>query len=308
MRARTACTRICLAGALTACLAAPVPAHAQQVAEVALDRFEPAPAGDRMFGVESPYAAGDGVPHVMLLTDYAHDPYVLHHGPGFADVGAVVGDQMIVHLNASVAIRSRINLNFDVPAAMVQDGTSPTSATTTYASPRDAAFGDVRLGVRVNLYGARDAPFQLAVSGYVWVPSGADKLYLSDGKVRGMPSIIAGGRGRFFEWSFASGIQIRPRQAVDTGIVEGTSLQIGGGFGFVLAGGKAQIGPEIRGSFVLSPLDRRTTGAELGLDARYRLFDDFEIGLGAGPGLTSGFGTPDVRVVGMLAFTPEVKK
>ncbi len=43
------------------------------------------------------------------------------------------------------------------------------------------------------------------------------------------------------------------------------------------------------------------------LDARYRITDDFELGAGAGPGLTSGFGTPDVRVVGMLAFTPRVK-
>src|ERR1700679_2109033 len=44
---------------------------------LALDRFNPAPAGDRMFGVESPFVAGELTPHIMLLADYAHNPLVL---------------------------------------------------------------------------------------------------------------------------------------------------------------------------------------------------------------------------------------
>jgi outer membrane protein OmpA-like peptidoglycan-associated protein len=44
------------------------------------------------------------------------------------------------------------------------------------------------------------------------------------------------------------------------------------------------------------------------LDARYRIVDDVEIGLGAGPGLTAGLGTPAVRGVFMLAYTPEQKR
>jgi hypothetical protein len=59
---------------MAALFAAAVPARAQQPQGIALDRFEPAPAGDRMFGVPSPYAAGDLTPHVMLLADYAQQP------------------------------------------------------------------------------------------------------------------------------------------------------------------------------------------------------------------------------------------
>jgi OmpA-OmpF porin, OOP family len=299
---------LCLAGALAAVLSTPGTARAQQVSEVALDRFEPAPAGDRMFGVESPFAAGEGVPHVALVFDYAHNPYVLHHGPGQPDVGAVVSDQMFVHFNLSLAILDRVNLNFSVPAALLQDGGDPTSGGVQYVSPHDAGFGDVRAGARVTLYGAYDDPFQIALSGYVWVPTGSDNAYLSDGQVRGMPSVVMGGHLPALNWSLTAGVQFRPRQTIDTNINQGANMQIGGGLGFLFADGRAQIGPEVKGSFVLSPLDYRSTNAELLVDARYRIFDDFELGVGAGPGLTSGFGTPDVRIIGMVAFTPMMKK
>jgi OOP family OmpA-OmpF porin len=297
---------MCLAGALAAGMTAGSAALAQQVA---LDRFDPAPAGDRMFGVESPYAAGEGMPHVALMMDYAHNPYVLHHGPGLTDVGAVVSDQVFLHLNVSIAILNRLNLNFTVPAAIVQDGSDPTNSNgATVASPHDAAFGDVRLGARLRILGEYDAPFQLGVSGYLWLPSGADNAYVSDGAVRGATSLVFGGHVPVFNWSFTAGFQFRPTQTIDTTITEGTNMQIGGGLGFLFADGRAQIGPEIKGSFVLSKPDHTNLNSELLVDARYRLVDDFEVGLGAGPGLSSGFGTPDIRVIGMLAFSPQMKK
>jgi len=311
MRSLPVCTRACLAGALTiASLASATPALAQQVSQVALDRFDPAPAGDRMFGVESPFAAGNGVPHVALLMDYAHNPYVLYHGPGLTNVGAVVSDQAFVHLNMSVAILNRLTVNFDVPAAVLQDGSDPTTTTTpatSYTSPHDTVFGDMRLGARVTLFGEYDDPFQLAVSGYLWVPTGATNAYVSDGSVRGMPSVVLGGHLPVLNWAFTTGFQLRPHQIIDTNITSGDSMVFGGGVGFLFADGRAQIGPEAKGSFVLSDLSHRSINSEVLLDGRYRIADDFELGLGAGPGLSSGFGTPDVRVVAMLAFTPQVK-
>ena len=302
---------VCLATALSAGLLLPASALAQQVA---LDRFEPAPAGDRMFGVESPYALGEGVPHVALILDYAHNPYTLRHGPGLTDVQAVVSDQMFLHVNISVAILNRLNLNFSVPAAVMQDGGDPTvgTTTTTISSPHDAAFGDLRFGARVRIYGEYDDPFQLGVSGYVWAPTGAGNLYVSDGKTRGAASLVLGGHVPILNWSFAAGFQFRPTQTLQIDptaapFTQGTNMQIGGGVGFLFADGKAQIGPEVKGSFLTAGSNSRTTNAELTIAARYRLFDDFEIGLGAGPGLTAGFGTPDIRVLGMLAFSPQMK-
>jgi OmpA-OmpF porin, OOP family len=310
MRSSRVLARVCLAAALSAGVLAPASARAQQVA---LDRFEPAPAGDRMFGVESPYALGSGVTHVAVLFDYAHNPYTLKHGPGQSDVQAVVSDQMFVHFDASVAILDRVNLNFSVPAAVLQDGGDPTVGGATVGSPHDAAFGDMRFGVRVRAFGEWDAPFQVGVSGYLWVPTGADGLYVSDGQVRGAANVILGGHVPILNWSLSGGFQFRRTQTIQPDpslapFTQGTNMQIGGGVGFLFADGKAQIGPEVKGSFLTAGSNGRNLNAELTLGARYRLFDDFEIGLGAGPGLTSGFGTPDLRVIGMLAFSPQMKK
>jgi len=294
---------MCLTGALTAAALASGSALAQGVA---LDRFDPAPAGDRMLGVESPFAAGEGLPHVALLLDYAHNPFTLRHGPGLTDPGAVVGDQLFLHLNVSIAILNRVNLNFEVPAAVAQAGSDPTDGRTVWTSPHDAQFGDVRLGARVALYGGYDDPFQLALSGYVWVPTGSTSSFVSDGKVRGMPSLIMGGRTPRLVWSFASGVQFRPTQTINDA-QQGIQVHLGAGLGFLFAGGKAQIGPEVKVQLVPKKVDLKSTNAEALVSARYRIIDDFEVGLGAGPGLTSGLGTPDVRFVGMLAFTPRMK-
>ena len=83
-RRRTASWLPALAAAL--CLsAAAAPADAQEQG-FALGRFTPAPAGDRMFGVQSPYTAGHLDVHVQLLGDYAHNPLVAPHVLGRGEV------------------------------------------------------------------------------------------------------------------------------------------------------------------------------------------------------------------------------
>src|SRR5277367_2326692 len=101
----------CLQGAIaTVALAAmSSPAFAQMTSPgLALDRFDPAPAGDRMFGVPSPYAAGDLTPHVMLLGDYAHNPLVLRTIPGNQSDGAVVQSQLYLNLDGGLSLWNRV--------------------------------------------------------------------------------------------------------------------------------------------------------------------------------------------------------
>src|SRR3954466_9250465 len=114
----------CLSGALAAAatLGSAAPALGQTTpaakTSLALDRFDPAPAGDRMFGVPSPFAAGPLTPHVMLLADYAHHPLVLRttkDGDTTGTLGSIVGSQLVLHLNASLSLWNRLNINLDAP-------------------------------------------------------------------------------------------------------------------------------------------------------------------------------------------------
>jgi outer membrane protein OmpA-like peptidoglycan-associated protein len=291
-----------LAGATVVAWAAPCSAQ-----NLALNRFDPAPAGDRMFGVQSPYAAGHLTPHLMVLGDYAHEPLVLRRRSDEGDVGTIVGDQLFVHLNGSLALWNRLNLNVSVPLALHQSGDSPTINGTAFASPSGASFGDLRAGLRVRLLGEYDDLFQLAVGGYVWFPSAANNAFVGDGNVRGMPQLIAGGRADRIVWSAAAGPEFRSLQNYG-GSPQGTMVKGGAGVGVLLGDERrVQVGPELNIAFSAEDVNKRTTNAEALLGVRYRVLRDLELGGGFGPGLTTGVGTPAFRGVLMIAYTPEQK-
>ena len=287
---------------------APGAANAQSGAGLALNRFDPAPAGDRMYGVESPYVAGKMTPHVMLLGEYAHNPLVLRTTQSDTKLGSVVSGQLYLHLNGGIALWNRLYVHVDVPVAVAQTGDSPSGGTTTFSSPSGAQFGDLRLGARVRILGEYDEAFQVAVSGKLWLPTGPSDGYVGTGGVRGQPSLVLGGlvMDRLV-WSAAMGPQISGSKTF-AGVEQGTMFNWGAGLGVRLLDNRhLQLGAEAYGSLVLADVQKRTTNAELLFGARYRVINDVEIGAGVGPGLTSGVGTPDLRGVLSVAYTPEVQ-
>ncbi|HSO00097.1 MAG TPA: OmpA family protein [Candidatus Nanopelagicales bacterium] len=309
--------------AFLALAAASSPAAAQNAAPtageqgIALNRFTPAPAGDRMFGVASPYASSpdmDGSPalHFMILGDYANNPLVLRRESTGESEGAIVSGQFFLHLSAALVLWERLHLHVNVPFALYQGGDSPAAEGLDFASPTGAELGDMRLGLRLRLIGEYFDPFQLAVGGYVWLPTanGDAGSFVGEGSVRGMPQIIVGGRFDSMVWSTNLGIDLRPGQ-VYQGVQQGLMFHGGAGVGFLLGSEKqVQVGPEVTVSTVLEGEgpQQRNTNAELLFGGRYRFLSSLEAGVGIGPGLTSGIGTPDFRAVGMIAFSPEVKK
>jgi outer membrane protein OmpA-like peptidoglycan-associated protein len=146
------------------------------------------------------------------------------------------------------------------------------------------------------------------VGGYLWAPTGASNSFVSSGQARGLPQLILGGRVvERVVWSAAAGPELQ-KATTFAGVDQGTMFKWGAGLGFLLGEERhLQIGPEVSGSVVLRDVQKRTTNAEALLGLRYRIVDDVELGAGAGPGLTSGIGTPDFRAVLSLAYTPEQK-
>ncbi|CAN90277.1 OmpA family protein [Sorangium sp. So ce145] len=310
---------ICGAAALAAAAWA-APASAQEAGPargLALNRFSPAPAGDRMFGVPSPYAAspnqdGSATLHVMLLGDYAHNPLVLTRQGSDEHLGAIVGHQLFLHLNSSLTLWDRLHVNVDLPLAVLQQGDSPAAEGLSFRSPSDVQLGDLRVGLRLRLLGDYFDPFQLAVGGFVWVPTGdRDGSFVGEDSVRGLPQILAGGRIPGFVWSAAAGVDLRPAQTFAQ-VRQGLMFNGGAGVGLLLGSEEQlQIGPEATVSTVLEDPEARNTNVEALLGLRYRFaptLRDFELGVAAGPGFTSGIGTPDFRAVAMLAYSPEVRR
>ncbi|MDI1448142.1 OmpA family protein [Polyangium sp. 6x1] len=279
---------------LAALLALATPARA---ADIALPRFQPSFAGDRMLGVQSPYAAGDFTFHGMLLVDYARNPYLYETDAG-ATAYEVVGRQLFLHANATYSMWNRLAVNLDVPVALVQTGNADISPTT-------PDFGDIRLGARVRIYGAYEDPLQIGIGAYLWIPTGTG-AFVTDGYVRGLPQVLLGGQlGDRWVWSFALGPEIRDARSTDDGVVLGTALTGGAGIGVLLGQDRAlQIGPELTISQVLLDATSQNRNIELALHGRYRFLDNYEAGMSFGTGLSEGVGTPLFRVVAMVAYTP----
>lgn len=283
--------------ALTAAAVA-APARTAAAQPVALPRFHPSFAGDRFWGTPSPYAAGDFTFHAALFADLARRPLLERRVTDNVPVAAVVRSQIFLHANATLSLWSRVAVNVDVPVAVQQSGDVT-------ASPRSAAFGDLRVGLRGAILGDAGSPFQLGVGGYLWAPTGTDD-FVTDRTVRGLPFAVAGGRIDRIVWSLAAGAELRAERVVNR-------TAIGPAFWSSAAAGVAlgethniQLGLEATLSVALRQATWSNTGAELLGQVRYRFHPDLEVAAGLGPGLTPGVGTPEYRALIGLAYTPQI--
>jgi len=281
-----------------------------QTTQVDLPKFNPSPAGDRFFGVPSPFAAGEATLHAMALLDYAREPLVLVHDGG-DDIGPIVSDQMFVHIGLNFSIINRFAISADMPFAVLSTGDAPSGGGLGFPAPSGAALGDLRLGLRVRIFGDYFDAFQLGVGGYVWVPTGGDASYVSDGTVRGQPQLLVGGRADRFIYSVMAGPTFRGTTNLGA-ITLGHQFDWGVGVGVLLLEQRSlQLGLESSGGVDIENPDKRSTNAELLAGIKWRMapFADFlELGLAGGPGLTTGIGTPAGRVVFQFAYTPAMEE
>ncbi len=279
-------------------------AFAQRLERFDLNRFQPAPAGDRFFGVQGPDPAADTPLRAMVLGNYAYRPLVLYRNDGDDRVGSVVSDQLLLHGALALALFDDLLLSLDVPIALLTDGDSPETDGLAVSSPSGSALGDVRLGARLRVIGhARDG-LELALGGYLWLPTGDEDRFAGDGKVRGQPAAIVSGEIGRFAYALNTGVHLRPERHFAATDSE-SELAFGAAVGLLLANRKLSIGPELYGSTTFDEaFERDTTNMEAILGARLRV-GPVVLGAGAGPGLTRGLGTPSLRALLSLTVAPQ---
>lgn len=278
-------------------------AHAQT--NTPLDRFEPAPAGDVFVFVPSADVPGGLRPSANIAMSIATSPLVLvdtrTEGTEIADV---VSHQLALHGLVAFGLFHRLKLELDVPVTITQGGDDPAAGGIVSTSPSGPAMNDIRLGARLLLLGQHDYWPSVSTSLTGWFPSGDDEAYTSSGSVRLAPALLIGADYDSFVWSTAVS------RRFDTGSDENL---LGSEIAFGVAAGP-RLGPvllsaEIWGSTVsqrgTTAFSTATTNVEAHLAVRYDL-GPLVFRLAAGPGLTTGVGTPDFRMVAMVGYAPEV--
>lgn len=280
---------------------------AQQVA-LPLTRFEPSWAGDRFFGTAAPYVPGHYQFHGRVDGEYVHNPFVLRlqDGEERDEVGSVVEHQLLMHLNGTFTVLERLAVNVNFPIALHQEGDDPQVGRVGFASPTGAEIGDLRLGLRAGLTGGPNDFFQLGIGAQLWVPTASDEAgsFLGNGHIRGKPHLMASGVALRFVWGVDIGAEFRETQTV-LGVRQGTLLTLKLANGVLLGPRRElQLSVEINGALVPVDVSDRTLNIEALAGAKWRFLNHFVVGGGVGPGLSGGIGTPDVRALLTLGFSP----
>ncbi len=288
-------------------LAAPL-ARAQ-VTGFAVDRFDPAERGSEWFVTDSLDLRGHGRPAIGVIGDFAYRPLVLYNPDG--SVGAsIVRNQYVLHPGMSLVLWDRVRFGVSLPVAIYEDGHQETVRGVIYPGGSGSSVGDVRLGGDVRLAGEYGDVMTLAFGVELYLPSGNQAAYMSDGTVRLQPRLQAAGMAGAFTYAAKIAFDYRSLEYAFAGSQLGSDLMFAVSAGLRTTNGRFMLGPELYGSTVLTggegAFRTRNTPFELLLGGHAMLGPDWRIGAGVGPGLSRGLGSPEARVLASLEWAPGI--
>jgi OOP family OmpA-OmpF porin len=283
---------------------------AQTASGIALERFNPSERGSDWFVLDSLDLRGTVRPAIGVVGDYGYRPLVLYNADG-AIQSSIIRDQLIVHVGASLVLVDRIRLAANLPIAAWQDGQGGTLNGVTYASVSSGKIGDTRLGIDVRLAGTYSSPFSLAVGAQVFLPTGDQDSYLSDGSVRVLPRLQVAGDVGPVAYAASAGYMVHAHEDTFAGYPLGGEIVGAASLGVRVAGRSVLVGAEATGSTVVTQSDAfgalRQTPIEALLGIHFGIGSDWRAAVGAGPGLTRAFGEPEVRALANVEWAPAIR-
>jgi outer membrane protein OmpA-like peptidoglycan-associated protein len=284
--------------------------HAQQSASgIALNRFNPSERGSDWFALDSLDLRGEVRPAIGVVGDYGYRPLVLYNPDGTV-ASAIIRDQLVVHVGAALTLWERIRIAADLPVAAWQDGTGATLGGVTYSPVSSAAIGDTRLALDLRLIGTYTGPFTAAIGGQVFLPTGDQASYLSDGAVRVLPRLQIAGDAGPIAYALSGGYMFHEQATAFAGYPLGGELVGAAALGVRALDRGLLVGFEGTGSTVVTNSSAfgalRQTPIEVLFGFHATVASDWRIGAGAGAGLTRGFGEPAVRILAAIEWFPAI--
>lgn len=305
-------------------------ADAQLTSQFDLNQFRPSELATDGFAVSSADGQGHLKFGVQVYMDFARDPLEVRiiNLPGVGDQQfPLVRSQLTGHLTWSLGLWERLVIYMDLPYHFIlsdnltdaQRQTLETVGLTSFI-PNGRGLGDLYVGARGVLYGTRENLFQLAAQATLTTNTASaarpNQNFLGDPSRS--PNI-----GGWFEvlGTFNAGrfIRIPLNVGYKTGFTQDVpSLGIGNQFTFG-GGVQALLGQE-RFMVTVETFGRtaaqsstgfggaRETPLELLGGFKYLDKRGFTTGIAVTGGMTTAFGSPDWRIIGMLAYTMPEKE
>ena len=279
-----------------------------------VNKFEPAERGSDWFTLDSLDLRGHTRPAVGATFQYNYAPLVARDTDGNT-VARIVQHQVIAHVGASMTFGDRVRLGLDLPFYLYSDGNQGKEAGRTWSGPANAqSVGDVRIGFDFRLFGKYGDAFTTAIGAQMAMPTGTRENYNGEGSPRFQPHIAFAGDVGVLAYAARIGYMSRSLSSSDTwsGGTIGSEVNVAVALGIRAMERKLLIGPEFFASTVIddktSFFGKATTPAEVLLGAHYYMPNGLRVGGGAGPGLTSAMGSPDVRVLLSIEWAAPYKE
>ena len=274
----------------------------------ALNRFEPAERGSDWFTTESLDLRGDRRFAAGLVLDWASKPLVANDRNG-DEQAALIRHQAFAHLGGNAVFWDRLRASINLPVLVFQPTESAEIAAGRVTPAGATALADVRLGFDLRLIGEYQDAATLAVGAWVYLPTGSRSAFASDGSFRVSPRVTLAGQVDSFIYSIRTGVNVRTTQDNFGGVPFGNEWNFGLALGFRGMNDRLTLGPEFSGSTVISDsgegfFELDSTPLEAIFGIHYEFSNGIKAGLGAGPGLTPGLGSPQLRGLATVEWAP----
>jgi outer membrane protein OmpA-like peptidoglycan-associated protein len=289
-----------------AILLASVPAAAQEAKGFNLNRFDPSERGSDWFVLDSLDLRGHKRHAIGVVADYAYKPLVIYEPDG-AERAAVIKWQAFTHLGASLVLWDRVRAGFSLPILLSQFSENSHIGATTFKPATNSTIGDIRVASDVRLFGENGDPMTAALGLAVYVPTGDRSSYTGDGKARLTPRLQVAGDVSPFAYAARLGFNYRAQTERFADTPMGSEVAFAVSAGVRALDNRLLFGPELYGTTGTSSgafFSKATSPFEVLFGAHYRIASDFHLGLGVGPGVTRGLGTPLWRGAAMLEWHP----
>ena len=315
--------------AIAGALGMPAGVSAQDLPQIDLNQFRPSELTTDGFAVSD----ADGQGHlrfgVQVYFDFARNPLEFRvTGAGIEDFTLkVVSAQLTGHLTWSLGLWERLVIYMDLPYHfIVKDNLSQADIDFLNAIgqsqliPTGSGLGDLYVGARGVLYGDRDSIFQLAVQATLTTNTASaaqsDQVYL--GEPDRSPH-IGGWFEAFGTFNIGDHVRIPLNIGYKTGfggevpsLGIGNQLTFGGSVQALLGQDRFMLTVEGFGRTAAASGTgfggREETPVEVLAGFKFLSKIGFATGFAGSAGVTSGYGNPDWRLIGMLGYTMPEKE
>ena len=171
-------------------------------------------------------------------------------------------------------------------------------------------FGDILIDSRIRILDPAEKKLGLAINPWLSIPTGNERIGLG----RGLPGtgikLIVSQRWKWFHFAVNAGYAFFARSTV-ANLTTGNEFTYGGGVGVSPIPGILEIDLELDGSLIGGPNDRDDkerffdpahSPAEVLLSLRGTAPNGLTVYGGVGKGISNGYGSPDVRIFGGVAY------